>query len=114
MVHRDEPYMRPHAEFVMKRPLAGCAPSSRTPVDRFTTAPLMVYDSSGEIARMSFETDAIRIASESGNAGRGLLTEIDMPQFLDPPDCKGQYIAMLMLMTLDAASSITFPSSSRT
>jgi len=98
LVQDDELYLPPHAEFVMRGPPAGCMPGGRTPVGRFPTTPLVVYDTSGEIARMSFETDAIWVANEGGGQERIFLTEIDMPQFVDIPDYRDQYIAVFISM----------------
>jgi hypothetical protein len=85
----------PHSTIIAQRPPPGCLPGMKTPSTFFPKEPFCVYDTGGARARLSIESDAFWVESETGERERIFFSDLQSPPLFQwLPDYDDQYIAM--------------------
>jgi hypothetical protein len=86
----------PHIEVIDRGPPPGCLEGMKTASHVLPKTPFVVYNTAGDIARLSVESDAFWIEADSGENERVFFTDLKDLAFLDLKGYPDRYAVMIL------------------
>jgi hypothetical protein len=91
----------PHCDIIAKGPPEGCLEGMKTTSHVLPKSPFIVYYSNGstiegERARLSIESDAFWLETDSGEQDRVFFAEVETFTCIDLPGYADQYLAIVV------------------
>jgi hypothetical protein len=85
----------PHTDVIERGPPPGCLEGMKTATTVLPKTPFVVYNTSGEVAKLSVESDAFWIEAASGEMERIFFSDLKDLVFSDLPGYQDRYAAMI-------------------